>query len=426
MIAGSLKKHTLARNTVWMLLGQGLRLVIQAFYFVEIARSLGVHNYGAFVGVVALVGIAFPFGALGSGNQLVQNVSRDKTLFANYWGRGLVTTAVCSFLLFLVVLLVSSVALPSSIPLLLVALVGASDLFALNIIGISGQAFQTFDRLHWMAGINVAVSASRLAGAMILIGLYPHPSALQWGYIYCGSTMFVALISSLAVTRKLGKPDFAWKRSASEIREGFYFSAGLCAQTVYNDIDKTMLVRLGTLDATGIYGAAYRIVDVTFAPISALLAAAYPGFFRAGETGVTSTLTYAKRLLPRALVYSLSACLAILLCANVVPYILGSEYARTVEALRWLAVLPVLKALHYFLSDTLTGAGYQVVRTVIQTGVAIFNVLINLWLIPAYSWRGAAWSSIASDALLACAIATAVFFLARKSQRDLVDVPAHA
>ena len=70
----------LARNTAWMIFGQGLRLIIQALYFIEIARSLGVRNYGAFVGVVALVAIVYPFGALGSGNLLVKNVSRDKTL----------------------------------------------------------------------------------------------------------------------------------------------------------------------------------------------------------------------------------------------------------------------------------------------------------------------------------------------------------
>jgi O-antigen/teichoic acid export membrane protein len=48
--------------------------------------------------------------------------------------------------------------------------------------------------------------------------------------------------------------------------------------------------------------------------------------------------------------------------------------------------------------------------------VAVFNILINLWLIPAYSWRGAAWSSIASDALLACLMGSAVFVLSRRSR----------
>ena len=72
----------LARNSAWMILGQGLRLIIQALYFVEIARSLGVRNYGAFIGVVALVGIVYPFGSLGSGNLLGQKRSTRSIAFS--------------------------------------------------------------------------------------------------------------------------------------------------------------------------------------------------------------------------------------------------------------------------------------------------------------------------------------------------------
>src|SRR6476620_11267842 len=109
-------KTALARNSAWMTLGQGLRLIIQALYFVEIARSLGAANYGAFIGVVALVGIVYPFGTLGSGNLLVKNVARDASRFALSWGRALVTTAVASSVLFSAVLVLSHSALPGSIP----------------------------------------------------------------------------------------------------------------------------------------------------------------------------------------------------------------------------------------------------------------------------------------------------------------------
>lgn len=33
--------------------------------------------------------------------------------------------------------------------------------------------------------------------------------------------------------------------------------------------------------------------------------------------------------------------------------------------------------------------------------VAGFNILVNLWMIRAYTWRGAVWSSIITDSLLA-------------------------
>jgi O-antigen/teichoic acid export membrane protein len=194
-----------------------------------------------------------------------------------------------------------------------------------------------------------------------------------------------------------------------------YFSAGQSAQTIYNDIDKTMLARLGSLNATGIYGAAYRLIDVSFAPVWSMLAAAYPSFFRAGTNGIRATLRHAKPLLFRALGYAGLVCVVMLVGAGLVPRILGGEYVSTEEALRWLAVLPIFKVVHFFLSDALTGAGFQGIRSAIQIGVAIFNVLINLWIIPLYSWRGAAWSSIASDALLAVGIGAAACVLSRRA-----------
>jgi O-antigen/teichoic acid export membrane protein len=420
------KKSVLARNTAWMVLGRGVGLIIQAAYFIEIARSLGVSNYGAFISVVALVGIVWPFASVGGSNLLIKNVSRDKSSFGVYWGRALATTAAFGSLLTLGVLLLSRFVLPAQIPLLLVALVAASDILALNVVTIASQAFQAFERLDWTAGLGVLMIGSRLLGAVVLIAVYPHPSALQWGYSYFCSTATVAVVSSLIASKKLGWPKLNWRRPPAELREGFWFSTSQSAQTIYNDIDKTMLARLGTLDATGIYGAAYRLIDVSFVPVSALLYSAYPNFFRAGADGIGSSLRYAKPLILRALGYSAVVCAGILLCAGWVPYVLGPEYFRIVEALRWLAVLPMLKAVHYFLADTLTGAGYQGVRTFIQAGVGAFNVLINLWLIPAYSWRGAAWASIASDALLLCGVAAAVMLLARQRRGVLMSVPVNA
>jgi O-antigen/teichoic acid export membrane protein len=111
-----------------------------------------------------------------------------------------------------------------------------------------------------------------------------------------------------------------------------------------------------------------------------------------------------RRLLSPSAGYSLLAFLCLFFCAPIVQYILGSQYARTVEAIRWLALLPLLKTIHYFVADSLTGAGYQGLRTLVQICVAVVNVLLNLWLIPNHSWRGAAWSSLASDGLLAVSL----------------------
>jgi len=401
--------------------GQGLRFLIQAVFFTVIARSLGVGNYGSFVGVVALVGILYPFGALGSGNLLIKSVALDKKIFPTAWGGAIVTTAFSGAILITIVLLISRFVLPPVIPMRLIVLVAVADILGLSLITVAGQAFQAFEQLQWTASINVFLNASRLVGAVILVVIHHHPTALQWGYVYLGCSTLAAIAASTLVFVKLGPPRLVFRRTLADFREGAYFSISLSAQTIYNDIDKTMLARLGTLDATGIYGAGYRLIDVSFAPVQALLYAAYTNFFRHGSAGISSSYSYARPLLLRAMGYAVLIGIGILLFAGVVPYVLGSEYARTTEVLRWLSPLPLLKSIHYFLSDTLTGAGHQGLRSAIQTGVAIFNVLINFWLIPSYSWRGAAWSSIASDALLAISVGVAVYVLSRSPQ-SLVQV----
>lgn len=397
-----------------MMLGQALRLVMQAFYFIEIARSLGVRNYGAFVGVVALVGIFYPFGTLGSGNLLVKNVARSQSLFPVCWGRVLLTTLAFGSVLTAAILAISRLVLPGEIPMRLVALVAVSDVVGLNLITAASQAFQAFEQLKWTAAINVLMSAGRLIGAILLVAIHPHPTALEWGYIYFGCTVAVAFVSLILVRTLIGSPRFSWNHLRSELREGFYFSASQTSQTVYNDIDKTMLSRLDTLTAAGIYAAAYRIIDVSFVPVSAALWSAYPNLFRAGAQGISNSLAYAKPLISRAVRYSIAIFVLLLASSSLVPVILGSDYAATAAALRWLAILPLLKSLHYFFSDTLTSSGYQGVRTGIQAAVALVNVLLNLWLIPVYSWRGAAWSSIVCDATLLAGVFVAVRLLSSK------------
>lgn len=409
-------KSTLARNTAWMLVGQGCKLLIQALYFTVIARYLGAQNYGAFVGVVGLVGVLLPFATMGSGFLLIKNVSRDKRQFRENFGSALLTTILSASFSFAVVVGISHFLFPAAIPMKLIMVIATSDLFCSSIAGVCGQAFLAFERMKWTASINVLLSALRLAAAVMLSAVESHPTALEWGEFYLGSTALVALVALILVLAKLGAPALNFARRAEEIREGFYFSVTQSAQTIYNDIDKAMLARLSTLQATGIYGAAYRLIDVSFAPVAAVLAAAYPNLFRVGADGIPATLRYVRPLIVRALGYATLVAVALLAGAGVVPFILGSEYRLTSEALRWLAVLPLLKAGHSFLADTLTGAGYQALRTAISAGVAVFNVSINLWIIPAYSWRGAAWSSIASDALLLSAFATTAFVLLRRSQ----------
>jgi O-antigen/teichoic acid export membrane protein len=403
----------LGQNTMWALGGYGLRLVIQAAYFIIIARSLGAGNYGAFIAVAALISAISPFVGLGSGNLLVKNVARDKTLLRAYWGNGLLMTACTGLLLLGLVIGLCRIVLPQTIPLVVVVLVGISDLMFVRVLDLAAWAFQSREMLSHNAQLNVLISLTRLIGIAGVALAAPHSTVVAWSSVYLAGSVIAALISVCWITFKFGPPRLALHRIRDESLEGLYFSIGVAAQTIYNDIDKIMIARLASLEAAGIYAAAYRLIDVAFIPIRALLNAAYAGFFRRGAVGVRESVRYGRRLLLKSFAYPVFIFVTLLIVAPVVPHILGRGFSEATEALRWLSLLPLLKTLHYFVSDALTGAGYQGLRTFSQVGIAVFNTLINLWLIPEYGWRGAAWSSLASDALLALTLWSVAFWLCR-------------
>jgi O-antigen/teichoic acid export membrane protein len=137
---GRWRQSLLVRNTAAMLAGGGVRLFLQGLYFVLIARALGAEQYGAFVGVVALVAILAPFAPFGTGQILIRDVARDRKTFAHSWGNALWMTGVSGSLLLGAVLLLARFVLAQKVPLALVLLVGSSDLLLAAVVGVAAKS----------------------------------------------------------------------------------------------------------------------------------------------------------------------------------------------------------------------------------------------------------------------------------------------
>jgi len=95
--------------------------------------------------------------------------------------------------------------------------------------------------------------------------------------------------------------------------------------------------------------------------------------------------------------------------------LLGEAYAESVPLLRVLAVVILIRCLHYLPADVLTGMGHQGLRTVIQVAVLVANVALNLWLIPRFGVWGAAWATIICETALAVALWVALAVSVRRS-----------
>ena len=112
------------------------------------------------------------------------------------------------------------------------------------------------------------------------------PSALDWAVVYLVSAVVGTGVGLVLVNRELGRPEFHFLDLGSHLREGVFFSLSLSAQNSLNDSDKAILARLATLEATGVYAAAWRLVGAMLLPIGSLQAATTLAFFNTALEGV--------------------------------------------------------------------------------------------------------------------------------------------
>ncbi len=399
-----------------MISGSGAAVLFQAIYFVLMGRMLGSREYGALVGVVALVNVLSQFSSLGMEMILLRNISRDGASFAATWGKALVVSGVGFVLLLGVSMLYGRLFLEPGLRIL-VPYVAVSDALFGKLAQLASRALQGADHAAWSARLTALTNGARTLVAALLLAFclhaHRHVSALTWVRVYWTASLSVAAVSLVLVTRTLGRPRFApihW----SDLHEGLSFSLSSSAISVYNDIDKTLLVSMGQIYAAGIYAAAYRVVDVLTTPIYSLYAAAAPRFFREGAHGVEGAARLSTRMLRWTIPFGLAAALCLFLGAPLLPLAFGRSFAGSVTALRWLCLLPVIRGMHYAWGTTITASASQWLRTATQACAAILNLGLNLVLIPRWSWQGAALASLITDGALALSNGLLVAWLLRR------------
>lgn len=396
----SILKKKLLRDTLWMILAKFTNLVMQLSYLIIVARTLGPKNYGVFISITSFVGAFLPFASFGSGDILINQVSRDKSVLIKYWSNALLTVLASSLFLSTIVYFIITHITPFKLHPFYILLVITSDLLGVTLaFDTVSKVFAATNQIKRTAQIQVLFTFIKFFSAISFVfisrfyALTADQNIICWIICYSVSTLVSALISILLVCHIHGYPDIFKAHLNREALHGLYFSIDLSANTITANIDKTLLARLSTLEVAGIYGAAYRLLDAAFMPLLAVLATTYSKFFEQGIHGLQGTLLLAKRLLPYTSAYGLFATIGLIVFAPLLPYLFGNEYTESVVILRWLSPIILLYSMQFLAADALTGAGFQGTRSFIQIIAAVINIILNVLFIPIYSWQAAVWST---------------------------------
>jgi len=292
--------------------------------------------------------------------------------------------------------------------LLMTALLGEGTLLAL----IACFAAVTLTQWHsaWLKGTGALGKeagwqlacrfGSGLAILLMVLWLGPTPAAIFTGWAL--GLLLVAL------------PVLPWPRlrplrpTLSLYSGSLSFAAADLATLIYHRADSALLYLLGDATAAGHYAAAYRLYDGVLLLATPLTILA----FRHVRSGSGNSAFQCRMLLLAFLCGALLAGAAWTLGLSLTRWLYGPDYAQ-VNLLGWLFCALILALPNGLLCHWAIAHHRERYFLWGATLAALVNVLLNIWLIPRHGGLGAAWSTLASEAVLGM-----VLMLSWQRQRD--------
>lgn len=413
-LAGAVKSLVtqFGRNTAGSIASQMILMGTGLVTVYVLTQALGRGDYGNYATAIALVYVSAPMLEIGINHVLARSVATDVDA-ERMWAINLTIHLMGAALGAILLGLIQPVILPE-VGRLVVVLLVLSELIGPALVAGAVLAFEGAGRSTTGARLRVVSSLTRLAALGILV-LLPERSLVLW----CGLQVLAALVTAwftvTFVERRLGLRPSLSLPALAEVRTGLSFASNQVASTGQKDADKVIMGYYSLNGEAADYTAGYRFVALGLIPLTGLLSGTYGQFFRSGTHSVAAVVKLAMKLTALSAVLLLPVTLGLFLGADLLPVILGDDFAESAEVVRLLAVLPVLKSLQGFANNALVGAGLlgKRVRAVVAT--LALNVFLNILWVPDHGWRGAAWATLIVEALLAAILWGA---LARASRRE--------
>ncbi|MCF0227586.1 MAG: polysaccharide biosynthesis C-terminal domain-containing protein [Malacoplasma sp.] len=204
-------------------------------------------------------------------------------------------------------------------------------------------------------------------------------------------------VGLMAVTKI--KFDFAlWKKL---LIWGLPFALTSIFYSIYFSIDIVMITQLVGDYATGIYNASYKIIDALALFYLAFMAVVFPIMSKQFKYNNSSLDFTFKRITKYVTIITLCICVWIMFYSyDLIVTMFGTKFTQSAYLLQILIWTICFLYINATASTVLNAAHKEYTVSAVYLVAAIFNVILNLFLIPKYSYFGAAFATVISEILI--------------------------
>jgi O-antigen/teichoic acid export membrane protein len=393
--------RSIASNFSIQLIGKALSILIGLFSIAIITRVLGTEAFGEYttaVTYVQLFGVVVDFGLTLT---LIVMISRpgidEEHIVGNFFGLRLVS----GFFLFSLAPL-SVVLLPWSMTVKMAVLVGAFAYFLMSAATMLVGVFQ-FHESMWRAALAELLNRAVLLAFTILFA-FTAPGVVEMVFAMgIANVIWLVMMVHLAKPYVNIRPRFEWSQWMSILSQSWPIALSIFFNVLYLKGDILFLAYFRDQNEVGLYGAAYRILDVLTVLPTMFMGLVLPGLVALWTEHRTAEFRtrvahifdiFVLILLPLVVGAQLTS-------TELMVLIAGKDFTASGPILSWLILALIGVFLGTLYGHLVVAINKQRMMTWGYVGVAILSIGGYLLSVPSYGIWGAVGVTLLSEGLIA-------------------------
>jgi len=386
-------KQTIAKNTFWLAVAEGVTRFLKLFLIIYVARILGATEYGKFTFALAFVSLFAIFSDFGISQITTRELAREKEKereFPNI----LSLKFVLSIGTLILICFGSFFITPDPVIRGIIWILGIYIIISgfSEIIYAFLRARQQMEYEAWTKILQAVVVTG--VGFFILFN-FPSVQNLSLAYLFATS---IALISILIFFHfkiyqlKLSFNKNIWR---NVLLISWPLALAGIFGTIHSQTDSVMMGYFGQITQVGWYNAAYRIIGATLIPVGLLSISFFPLFsklFKESKEKLQKSWDYYMQLMIFLAVPIVVG--GITLAPKIIDFVYDLSYFPSILVFQILLIMVALSYICNPFGQALIVSNQQKRLFWISLSGAIVNIGLNLILIPKYSLYGAAFTTV--------------------------------
>lgn len=419
--------RTVAWNTVVQVAGRAVGLLASMAVTALLTRHLGLAQYGQMVTASTYVGLFSILGDAGLYLAIVRRAAQEPERRSQILGAGfglrLLLAAVPMIVAYLLIQVVPADRFPTYAPTVKLAVA----VFAVNTyITLLNQLLIAVFRLHLrmdLAAGGEFLSRVVSLGAVLLV-VHTHGGLIA-ACIALSTGPAANFLYAWVVTRRFERfvPHLDWGISRELLGESLVLTMVTLLGLIHFKVDTLLLSVLRTPVDVGIYGVAYKLHEVLITFPGLFVGLLFPVFSRLAANDPPRLQQVFQRTFEVLLLTSVGAAVVVFVAAPPLAAVLGAPEAAHAMRILAFALPPVFVSLGF--THLLLAESRQDWLVRLYVVLVAVNIVANVAAIRAWSYRGAAAVTVATESLALASLA--VYWLGRRrwrlELRSLICVP---